>query len=232
MTKYTIASFYKFIPLVDHIDLKPKILAAMHTYNILGTLILAHEGINGGMAGTAADMQQFYAYLRQDPRFADLRFKETYNDMMPYEKSKVKLRKEIVTIGVTTVDPLHAIGARLNPEEWNALISEPDVLVIDTRNTYEIEHGTFKNAINPNTENFRDFPEYVQQNLLDAKHKKIAMFCTGGIRCEKSTSYLKMLGFEHVYQLEGGILDYMQSMPAEDSLWEGKCFVFDERIAI
>ena len=232
MTKYTIASFYKFIPLVDHIDLKPKILAAMHTYNILGTLILAHEGINCGMAGTAADMQQFYAYLRQDPRFADLRFKETYNDMMPYEKSKVKLRKEIVTIGVTTVDPLHAIGARLNPEEWNALISEPDVLVIDTRNTYEIEHGTFKNAINPNTENFRDFPEYVQQNLLDAKHKKIAMFCTGGIRCEKSTSYLKMLGFEHVYQLEGGILDYMQSMPAEDSLWEGKCFVFDERIAI
>ena len=173
-----------------------------------------------------------YEYLRNDSRFADLYFKETFDDTMPFEKAKVKFRKEIVTLGVADIDPLKYSGIRVSPEEWNQLISSPEVLLIDTRNTYEVELGTFKNAIDPKTENFRDFPEFVTNHLLDKKDKKIAMCCTGGIRCEKSTAYLKKLGFEHVYQLEGGILNYFDKIPAEHSLWEGGCFVFDERIAI
>lgn len=232
MKKYVIASFYKFVPLEDYENLKVPLLAAMKANRILGTIILASEGINGGAAGSASDMQALYTYLRSDPRFSDLNFKETYDDLMPFEKAKVKFRKEIVTLGVPGVDPLKQEGTRLLPEEWNQLISDPNVVIIDTRNTYEVELGTFKNAINPQTENFRDFPAYVQQNMLEQKDKKIAMFCTGGIRCEKSTAYLKNLGFKDVYQLEGGILNYIKSIPEEQSLWEGRCFVFDERIAI
>lgn len=232
MKNYTIVSFYKFVPLDDYESLKEPILVAMKAHHILGTILLAHEGINGGFAGTAENVQAFYKELRHDPRFADLVFKETYNDMMPYEKSKVKLRKEIVTLGVPGVNPTELPGIRVEPQEWNALISDPDVLLIDTRNDYEVEVGTFKHAINPKTENFRDFPDYVKTHLLDKKDKKIAMCCTGGIRCEKSTAYLRSLGFEQVYQLEGGILNYFKTIPAEESLWQGDCFVFDERIAI
>lgn len=232
MKNYVVASFYRFCELLDYEDIKPPLLAMMKNHNILGTIILAQEGINGGMAGKRADMDAFYAYIRSDQRFADIRFKETSDDMMPFDKAKVKLRKEIVTLGVAGVNPLQQTGTRLSPTEWNALLADPDVLLIDTRNTYEVELGTFKNAINPQTENFRDFPSYVENNLLDKKDKKIAMCCTGGIRCEKSTAYLKMLGFEDVYQLEGGILDYLQSTSPEESLWQGECFVFDERIAI
>lgn len=233
MKKYIIASFYKFISLGDDYEtLKPPLLAAMQTYHILGTIILAAEGVNGGFAGTPEDIQHFYTYLKQEPRFADLTFKETYDDLMPFDKAKVKCRKEIVTMGVTNLDPNQETGAHISPEAWNALISDPDVMVIDTRNNYEVALGSFKHAINPNTENFRDFPEYVQQHLMDKKDQKIAMFCTGGIRCEKSTAYLKSLGFSNVYQLEGGILNYLQSVPTEESLWHGSCFVFDERITI
>jgi UPF0176 protein len=204
----------------------------MKTHQILGTILLADEGINGGFAGTPDDMAFFYQYLRSDAHFVDVVFKETFSDMMPYEKAKVKLRKEIVTLGVPGLEAAHKTGTHVAPEAWNSLIADPEVLVIDTRNTYEVELGTFKNAINPETENFRDLPRYVEQHLLDKKDKKIAMFCTGGIRCEKSTAYLKSLGFKDVYQLEGGILNYLKDIPLEDSLWEGECFVFDERIAV
>ncbi len=232
MKEYVIASFYKFIPLNGYEDMKIPLLAAMKEHNIWGTIILAQEGINGSFAGRPDEVTKLYNYLRCDPRLADLYFKETYDDLMPFEKAKVKFRKEIVTLGVEGVDPLKNTGIHLSPEEWNTLISDPNVVLIDTRNDYEVEVGTFKNAINPKTENFRDFPEYVKNNLLDKKDKKIAMFCTGGIRCEKSTAYLQNLGFSEVYQLQGGILNYIDSMPAEKSLWRGKCFVFDERIAI
>lgn len=232
MKEYVIASFYKFIPLNGYEDMKVPLLAAMKEHNIWGTIILAQEGINGSFAGRPDEVTKLYNYLRCDPRLADLYFKETYDDLMPFEKAKVKFRKEIVTLGVEGVDPLKNTGIHLSPEEWNTLISDPNVVLIDTRNDYEVEVGTFKNAINPKTENFRDFPEYVKNNLLDKKDKKIAMFCTGGIRCEKSTAYLQNLGFSEVYQLQGGILNYIDSMPAEKSLWRGKCFVFDERIAI
>ncbi len=232
MKEYVIASFYKFVPLHDYEDMKVPLLAAMKEHHIWGTIILAHEGINGSFAGKPHEVSSLYNYLRLDDRLSDLNFKETYDDLMPFEKAKVKFRKEIVTLGVEGIDPLKSTGTHVSPEEWNSLISDPDVVVIDTRNTYEVEHGTFKGAINPNTENFRDFPEYVKNNLMDKKDKKVAMFCTGGIRCEKSTAYLKSLGFTDVYQLNGGILNYVDSTPVEDSLWEGTCFVFDERIAI
>ena len=232
MKKYVIASFYKFVPLHDYKDMKVSLLAAMNEHNIMGTIILAHEGINGSFAGKPDEVLFLYEYLKIDPRFSDLYFKETYDDLMPFEKAKVKFRKEIVTLGVEGIDPLQMTGERVSPETWNTLINNPDVLVVDTRNDYEYGLGTFKNAINPNTENFRDFPEYVKNNLLDKKDKKIAMFCTGGIRCEKSTSYLLSLGFQDVYQLDGGILNYIDKIPAAESLWEGGCFVFDERITI
>ena len=232
MKKYVIASFYKFVPLHDYEEMKAPLLAVMKEHNLMGTLILAHEGINGSFAGRPDEVLFLYEYLKIDPRFSDLYFKETYDDLMPFEKAKVKFRKEIVSLGIVGVDPLQSTGERVSPEMWNTLISDPDVVVVDTRNDYEFELGTFKDAINPNTENFRDFPDYVINNLLDKKDKKIAMFCTGGIRCEKSTSYLKSLGFQDVYQLEGGILNYIDSIPVAESLWEGSCFVFDERIAI
>lgn len=232
MAHYLIASFYKFIPLDDYEQLKAPLLAAMKEHHILGTIILAHEGINGSFAGMPDDVLSLYHYLRQDPRFSDLHFTERFNEVMPFDKAKVKFRKEIVTLGIPGLDPLRDTGVRVPPTEWNALISDPEVLLIDTRNDYEVDVGTFEHAINPLTENFRDFPEYVKNNLLDKKDKKVAMCCTGGIRCEKSTAYLKSLGFNQVYQLEGGILNYLATIPKEDSLWKGKCFVFDERIAI
>lgn len=232
MTSYTIASFYKFVPLDDFENMKVPLLTAMKENRILGTLILASEGINGSFAGQHDGVLALCSYLRQDPRLADLFFRERYADFMPFEKAKVKFRKEIVTLGINGIDPQTSTGQRLLPQEWNNLIKDPEVVLVDTRNTYEVELGTFKNAIDPKTENFRDFPEFVEEHLKDKKDKKIAMFCTGGIRCEKSTAYLKQLGFKDVYQLEGGILNYMESIPKEESLWEGACFVFDERIAI
>lgn len=230
--KYTITNFYKFVKLTDYVELKELIYKKMQELNILGTILLAEEGINGGFAGEMQNVRDFYSYLRLDSRFSDLTFKETYDDFMPFEKIKVKLRKEIVTLGVPGIDPLRETGHHVHPKEWNKLISDPEVVVVDTRNTYEFELGSFKNSVNPETENFRDFPKYVSENLIDKKDKKIAMFCTGGIRCEKSTAYLMSLGFKDVYQLDGGILNYFKEVPAEDSMWEGGCFVFDDRITI
>jgi UPF0176 protein len=232
MNEIIIASFYKFVDLEDFEEMRAPLLAKMHELNIKGTIILAAEGINGSFAGHHEQMHFFYQFIHQDNRLSDIHFKETFDKENPFEKSKVKLRQEIVTMGIKDVDPLKTVGTYLNPEEWNELIKDPDVILIDTRNDYEYELGTFKNAINPNTENFRNFPEYVEANLLDKKEKKIAMFCTGGIRCEKSTAYLKNLGFEKVYHLHHGILNYIEKIPSEQSLWEGQCFVFDNRVAV
>lgn len=232
MNEIIIAAFYKFVSLEDYETKREPLLAKMHELGIKGTIILASEGINGSFGGSRESMDQYYQVLRQDPRLSDLNFKETFDKENPFEKSKVKLRKEIVTLGINNIDPLKTVGTYLNPEEWNELIKDPDVVIIDTRNDYEYELGTFKNAINPNTDNFRNFPEYVKEHLIDKKDKKIAMFCTGGIRCEKSTAYLKELGFPSVYHLHNGILNYIEEMPKEESLWEGQCFVFDNRVAV
>lgn len=232
MQEIVIAAFYKFVPLNDYETMREPLLKKMVESKIKGTIILASEGINGSFAGNRDDMNCFYACIRQDERLADLQFKETFDKENPFEKTKVKLRNEIVTMRIKNVDPLKQVGTYLSPEEWNELIQDPEVILIDTRNDYEYELGTFKNAVNPDTKNFRDFPEYVQEHLLDKKDKKIAMFCTGGIRCEKSTAYLKELGFPHVYHLHDGILNYIEKMSEEKSLWEGQCFVFDNRVAV
>lgn len=229
MQKFVISTFYKFVTLDNFYDLKEPILKTMKDNGILGTILLAEEGINGTFSGTTDSSEILYNFLRQDSRLSDLTFKTTFHYECPFEKAKVKLKKEIVTMGVKNVNPKINSGTYLTPEQWNEIISDPEVILIDTRNDYEYEIGTFKNAINPKTNAFREFPEFVQKNLLDKKDKKIAMFCTGGIRCEKSTAYLKQLGFEKVYQLHGGILNYFDKIPQENSLWHGKCFVFDDR---
>ena len=232
MHAYTVASGYLFTPLEKLDALKSIFLKAMKRHEILGTFILATEGLNAGFAGTPENMKNFYDYLRKDTRFTDLNFKETYTDIMPFERRKVKLREEIVTLGVPGITALKTRETHLSPAAWDKLLAEPDVLVIDTRNDYEVSIGKFKNAINPNIKTFREFPAYIQSNLMDKKKTKLATYCTGGIRCEKSTSYLQSLGFETVYQLEGGILNYIDKTPANLSTWEGECFVFDDRIYI
>lgn len=227
-----VAALYKFVRLDDFEQLREPLLALMLAQNVRGTLLLASEGINGTIAGPRAGIDAVLGWLREDPRLADLEHKESFHDEHPFLRTKVKLKKEIVTMGVEGIDPNRTVGTYLSPEEWNAVISDPETILIDTRNDYEVEVGTFKGAINPETRTFREFPDYVKDTLDPAKHKKVAMFCTGGIRCEKSTAYLKEQGFEEVYHLKGGILKYLEEMPREDSLWEGECFVFDERVTV
>lgn len=232
MKEIVIAAFYKFVPLKDFMSYKSDMLEKMHELDIKGTIILAAEGINGSFAGTRNDMNAFYEFMNNNPDFGILNFKETFDEINPFDKAKVKLRKEIVTMGIQNVDPADNDGTYLDPMQWHELIQDPEVILLDTRNDYEYELGTFKNAINPNIENFREFPEYVAQHLNDKKDKKIAMFCTGGIRCEKTTAFMKQQGFQRVYQLHDGILNYMQTIAQDDSLWEGACFVFDDRVAV
>lgn len=227
-----VAALYKFVRLGDFEQLREPLLALMLAQDVRGTLLLANEGINGTIAGPRAGIDTVLGWLREDPRLADLEHKESFHDAHPFLRTKVKLKKEIVTMGVEGIDPNRTVGTYLSPQEWNAVISDPETLLIDTRNDYEVEVGTFKGAINPETRTFREFPEYVKESLDPARHKKVAMFCTGGIRCEKSTAYLKEQGFEEVYHLKGGILKYLEEMPKEESLWEGECFVFDERVTV
>ncbi len=232
MSKIVVAALYKFVSLPDYAAKRDMLLAHCQSQDVFGTLLLAEEGVNGTIAGPRAGVDSVLAYLRADERLADLGHKESYCQENPFLRMKVKLKKEIVTLGVEGVSPTNAVGQYVKPEDWNALISDPDVVVVDTRNDYECEIGSFKGALDPNTETFREFPEYVEKNLDPAKHKKVAMFCTGGIRCEKSTSYMLEQGFDEVYHLQGGILKYLEEVPAEESLWEGECFVFDERVAV
>jgi UPF0176 protein len=232
MSKYLTAALYKFVSLPDYKNLQQPILDVCVKHNIKGTLLLASEGINGTIAGLPDDIQAVLSYLRQDPRLHDLEHKGSYADKHPFYRMKVKLKNEIVTMGVAGVNPNNVVGTYVKPEDWNDLISDPDVILLDTRNDYEVHIGTFKGAVDPKTTTFREFPKFVEQNLDKTKHKKVAMFCTGGIRCEKASSYMKQQGFEEVYHLQGGILKYLENVPKEQSMWEGECFVFDQRVAV
>ena len=232
MSQIVICALYKFVRLDNFAELRDPLLAKMKSLDIRGTLLLADEGINGTVSGSREAIDALLDYLNQDPRLLNIVTKESFTDEVPFHRTKVKLKNEIVTMGVKGIDPLRVVGTYVKPDQWNELISDPEVILIDTRNDYEHQVGTFKNAINPNTESFRDFPGYVRDNLDKNKHQKVAMFCTGGIRCEKSTAYLKEQGFDNVYHLQGGILKYLEAVAEEDSLWEGECFVFDERVTV
>ncbi|HEY9749706.1 MAG TPA: rhodanese-related sulfurtransferase [Allocoleopsis sp.] len=232
MTEIVVAALYKFVSLPDFAEKKTPLLAYCLEQEIKGTLLLAEEGINGTIAGTRAAIDTVLSFLRSDPRLADLEHKESYTDTPPFDRLKVRLKKEIVTLGVPEVDPNQKVGTYVSPKEWNTLISDPEVVLIDTRNDYEVQIGTFQGACNPQTASFREFPEYVREHLDPEKHKKVAMFCTGGIRCEKASAFMLEQGFEEVYHLKGGILKYLEAVPAEESLWEGECFVFDQRVAV
>ncbi|MBT1451951.1 rhodanese-related sulfurtransferase [Glaciecola sp. XM2] len=232
MNNYLVCALYKFVTLEDYQSMREPLRAFMETHNIKGTILLALEGLNGTVSGESKSIDALLEYLNNDPRIRPISHKQSWHEEQPFYRTKVKLKKEIVTMGVEGIDPRKTAGTYVKPEQWNALISDPEVTLIDTRNDYEIEIGTFKGAINPKTESFREFPEYVAKTLDPKQHKKVAMFCTGGIRCEKSTAYLKEQGFDEVYHLEGGILQYLEDMPEENSMWEGDCFVFDNRVAV
>ena len=232
MTQIVVAALYKFVDLPDFAEKREPILDYCVAQGIKGTILLANEGINGTIAGSPQAIADVLAFLRSDPRLADLEHKESFADEPPFERMKVKLKREIVPLGVPGISPNRKVGTYVSPEEWNQIISDPDVVVIDTRNDYEVEIGTFQRALNPQTKAFREFPDYVQQHLDPTHHKKVAMFCTGGIRCEKASSYMLERGFEQVYHLKGGILKYLEEVPEAESLWQGECFVFDQRVAV
>ncbi|HEX2840903.1 rhodanese-related sulfurtransferase [Hyphomicrobium sp.] len=228
----TVTAFYKFVSIEDQATLRESLFAHADDLGIKGTILIAPEGINATIAGPDVGIRAFLATLRSDPRFVDLVSKESYADGIPFGRLKVRLKREIVTLRQPDADPSRHVGIYVKPEEWNALISDPEVIVLDTRNAYEVAIGTFKDAVDPDTRSFSEFPAYVAANLDPAKHKRVAMFCTGGIRCEKASSYMLTQGFPEVYHLEGGILKYLETIPPEESLWQGECFVFDERVAL
>ena len=229
-------AFYQFVSLENIDQLQTFILKFCKKNNIKGTILLAAEGINGTISGKKNNIHEFLEFIKTDPflndSFKNLEHKESWASKNPFYRMKVRLKKEIVTLGIDGVSPAKKVGQYVNPEDWNALIEDPDTIVIDTRNNYEVDIGSFKNSINPQTESFREFPTFVEKNLKDNKQKKVAMFCTGGIRCEKATSLMLKKGFEDVYHLKGGILKYLENIPKEKSLWRGECFVFDQRVAV
>lgn len=232
MSQIVVCALYQFVTLDKFEVLRQPLLDVMLENKVHGTLLLAQEGVNGTIAGSRQGIDAVLNFLRSDPRLSTVDSKESYTDEMPFKRTKVKLKKEIVTMGVEGIDPKRVVGTYVEPEDWNALISDPDVLLIDTRNDYEYQVGTFHKAINPQTDSFRQFPAYISEHVLPRKPKKVAMFCTGGIRCEKSTAYLKEQGVEEVYHLKGGILKYLEKVDEKDSLWEGECFVFDDRVTV
>jgi UPF0176 protein len=232
MSDIIVAALYRFATLDDFRAMREPLLETCLAAGTRGTLLLAREGINGTIAGSREGIDRVLAYLRGDPRLRDMEHKESRDDHMPFYRMKVKLKKEIVTLGVDGIDPNQQVGTYVSPADWNDLISDPDVLLIDTRNDYEFDIGTFRGAVNPHTTSFREFPEYVRSNLDPARQKKVAMFCTGGIRCEKASAFMLREGFEEVYHLQGGILKYLEEIPEEQSAWEGECFVFDNRVAV
>ena len=233
---YLTTAMYHFVSLPNYKKLREPLLIFCVSQNIKGTLLLADEGINGTVAGSEKSIHAFLDFLKNDPlfegNFKNLSHKESWSDKHPFYRMKVKLKKEIVTLGVPGVSPTKIVGQYVKPQDWNAIISDPEVILIDTRNDYEYAIGSFKNAINPKTNTFREFPEYVKTHFDPKKHKKVAMFCTGGIRCEKASSYMMSEGFDEVYHLEGGILKYLEEVKPENSLWQGECFVFDQRVAL
>jgi len=229
---YLVAAFYKFVELADIAELRGPLQQRCEDLGLLGTILLANEGINGTISGLPKKVQRLFERLREDPRFEDLHYKESWAAEQPFYRMRVRLKKEIVSLGVEGVDPRRKVGQYVSPQEWNSLISRDDVRLVDTRNHYEYHLGSFEGAEDPNTASFRDFPEWVSQHLDPQKDRNVAMFCTGGIRCEKATSYLLDLGFENVYHLDGGILNYLETVEPENSLWKGDCFVFDNRVTV
>ncbi len=232
MSQCVVAALYKFVRIEDPETFRNNLFAFMEENEIRGTILIAYEGINGTVSGSRAHVDAFLNYLRADSRLADLEHKESYTDTCPFLRTKVRLKKEIVTLGVEGVDPNEVVGTYVDPKDWNDLISQEDVVLVDTRNDYEFQIGSFKEALNPDTTSFRQFPDYVKTHLDPSKVKKVAMFCTGGIRCEKATSYMKTQGFEEVYHLKGGILKYLEEVDPAESAWEGECFVFDDRVSV
>lgn len=232
MSSVTVAALYKFVSLPDFEALRQPLLDLCQQHAIRGSLLLAPEGINGTVAGSAQAIDALLDWLATDSRFVPLEYKLSFTDNIPFLRMKVKLKKEIVTMGVPWVDPNRAVGTYVEPTDWNSLIDDPEVVLVDTRNDYEYRVGSFKNAVDPDMRTFREFPEWVARNLDPAKNKKVAMFCTGGIRCEKASSYLLQQGFEEVFHLKGGILKYLETVPEAESRWEGDCFVFDDRVTV
>ena len=229
---YLVAALYHFARFPRFKDFQSELQAVCVQNDVHGTLLLAHEGINGTIAGSDAGIGNVLAYLRAQPELKDLEHKESRASKAPFLRMKVRLKKEIVTMGVENIDPNKIVGTYVAPQDWNALISDPDTILIDTRNDYETAIGIFKGAVDPNTKTFREFPDCVKNNEGLHNKPKIAMYCTGGIRCEKATAFMKEQGFDEVYHLKGGILKYLEEVPEEDSLWEGACFVFDERVSV
>jgi len=233
---YLTAAFYKFVDLPDYTERKAPLLALCEAHQVKGLILLASEGINSTIAGAPDDVHAVLTYLRQDPLLADLQHKESFSAKPPFYRMKVRLKKEIVTLGVPGISPTNMAGTYVKPQDWNALIADPEVVVIDTRNDYEVEIGSFAGAINPNIQSFSQLPDWVSQAQAlqnkTGRKPKVAMFCTGGIRCEKSTALLRAQGFDEVYHLEGGILKYLETVPPAHSLWQGECFVFDERVSV
>lgn len=232
VSRCVIAALYAFAPLEDLVGLRASVQALCVEQGILGTLLLAPEGINGTVAGSPPAVDIVLAFLRRRLGVPDLEAKLSHASKPPFGRMRVRLKKEIVTMGVPDIDPRERVGTYVAPEDWNALVDDPEVLVIDTRNAYEVRIGTFVGAINPGTESFRDFPAWVAEQVDPARHKKVAMFCTGGIRCEKATSLLLSQGVPEVFHLQGGILRYLEQVSPEASRWQGECFVFDRRVAL
>lgn len=230
--KLLVAALYKFVTLDDPDALRQPLLDLCLNQRVVGTLLLAKEGINGTIAGPPEGIRAVLDDLRRRAHFADLDVKESFAVEPPFHRMKVKVKKEIVTLGVDGLNPSRDAGTYVSAEDWNDLISDPDVVLVDTRNDYEVEIGTFQGAVNPNIKSFREFPDWAESSLDAKPNTKVAMFCTGGIRCEKSTAWLKSQGFEQVFHLQGGILKYLEEVPEEESLWRGECYVFDQRVAV
>ncbi len=229
MDLVVVATFYKFVALDNLDERREQLRRFCEQREIKGTILLAEEGINATVAGTREAIDALLAHLRDDPKLADLSAREATHDTVPFQRLKVRVKPEIVTFRRDDADPNERVGRYIHPRQWNQLIDDPQVVVIDTRNEFEVEYGTFKGAVDPKTKKFSDFPHFVDEELDPQKHRKVAMFCTGGIRCEKATSHLLAQGFEEVYHLQGGILHYLEEIPEEESRWQGACFVFDER---
>lgn len=231
-TKYKVITFYKFVLLEDFEELKAPLLSECKKHHLRGSILLAEEGINATIVGASEDIDAVWKYLVSDSRLSDMTYKESFTDEWPFQKMKVRSKKSLVNMGPPLVKPSELAGEHISSEKWNEIISDPETILIDTRNDYEVQVGTFKGAINPNLKSFKELPEYIINNFDPSKDTKVAMFCTGGIRCEKVSSYMLEKGFENVYQLNGGILQYLEDIEEKNSLWEGDCFVFDERVAV
>ena len=229
---WTIAALYRFVEINDTPAMQKRVREACEARGICGTLLLAPEGVNGTIAGQGEAIPEIIALLNEWLEVEKGEVKYSYAKNRPFKRLKVRLKKEIITMRQPEANPTKQVGTYVSPEEWNAIISDPDVVTIDTRNDYETAVGTFKGAIDPKTKIFTEFADYVEKNLSPEKNKKVAMYCTGGIRCEKASSYMLSQGFEEVYHLKGGILQYLEDVPQEESLWEGSCFVFDRRVAV